>query len=211
MTHRKDQSMNTTRIAAALLAGIATTAPLQAAAACEFTRTPWGLRISNCKLADFYGSRYDLKLDVDRRPPVLTLPNLVPTDVDAGVNGVGVNLAVEVQNLGDRGAVASEVVAMAGVNDPLNNGSSVGVTALGPYPVPALAIGSGVVVSMGRIFLPNRNQDWDVCTLAIVDPPTAGGSALGRIFESNESDNQWQGCCRVYGPKPDLNGPPACQ
>ncbi|HSW22802.1 MAG TPA: hypothetical protein VLJ62_08545 [Burkholderiaceae bacterium] len=46
--------------------------------------------------------------------------------------------------------------------------------------------------------LPNRTQDWDVCSVAIVDPVANGGQAWGSVWESNESDNPWSSCTRIY-------------
>jgi hypothetical protein len=180
-----------------------------AASACEFTQTPWGLRVSNCKLSELSGGRYDLSLDTSVDPPRLPLPNLRVNDVDAGVVGSNVSIAVEVQNNGQRNAGRFDVTAVVDVQDPLiaNGNRSVGMTMLPPVSVPGLAIGTAVVYP-GQVVVPNRTQDWDVCTVAVADAPPTGGGSLGRLLELNESDNQWQGCCRVYGLKPDTSVPP---
>jgi hypothetical protein len=193
----------TAGVAAVLLAA----APAQA---CEMTRTPSGLRVI-CNLYELY-KRYDLGIELIPAGPALrlNLPNLAPTDLDFTLVGSGANVGVDVENIGVRGATTFEVVAVGSVHDPLRGGASVGMTPLPPRTVSGLAAGAGVAVGMGTIFLPNRNQDWDVCTIATVDPPLAGGASWGRVLESDETDNLRTACCRAYGPNPDVNGPPAC-
>jgi hypothetical protein len=206
--------MKAIRIIPALMVGLAACLPLQSAQACEFTRTPWGLRVSNCKLYELTKGRYDLALDTDRGPH-LALPNLVVTDVDAGIIGASANLSVQLANIGDRNAGVFDVQLIATVTDPLRSGATVSTTTLPPATVPGLAFGAGATVYPGAVSLPNRSQDWDICTIAIVDPPATGRPASGGVSESSELDNQWpapqqQGCCRAFGPNPDMNGPPAC-
>jgi hypothetical protein len=212
----KEITMNANaRRIAATAAALAALAAAQAAGACEFTRTPWGVLATDCRLKDLYEGRYDLT--IDRRPvDPWPLPNLVVTDVDGFVIDKGVDVSVELRNTGKRNAGPFDVTVVAGVTDPLNGGvGAVPPTPLGPVSVAGLASGASASKYAGRIFLPNRAQDWDVCAIATVDPPGAGAPA-GRVWESNESDNGWppppsDGCCRVYGPKPDVNGPPACR
>lgn len=194
---------------------LALLAALPAAQACEFVRTPWGLRLTGCKLSDLTAGRYDLSLDVNPERPRWALPNLVISDVDTTIVGSSANMSATVSNLGVRDAAAFDVQLIVAVTNPLANGAGVSMTTLPAVTVPRLAVGAGATVYPGSVVLPNRSQDWDVCTVAIVDPPTATRS-LGAVWESNESDNRWpasapqQDCCRVYGPKPDLIGPPAC-
>ncbi len=202
---------------AALLAAVAGWLPLQAAqAACEFSRTPWGLRVSNCKLSDLTGGRYDGQITLDpAQGGRILLPNLVVTDVDTTIVGTSANLSAQLANIGRLNAGAFDVQLIATITDPLNNGSPVSLTTLPPASVPGLAVGAGATVFPGAVSLPNRSQDWDVCTIAVVDPPPLGRPAWGAVVESTESDNQWpapaqQGCCRVYGKNPDVSGPPAC-
>lgn len=202
--------MSTPWKVAASAAFVAATAFVQQAGACEITRTPWGPRLTGCKLSALYQGRYDLSVDTTPVSPVLRLPNLRPTDVDVGfVNRVG-EVTVELQNNGTGNVGQFEVAGMAGVTDPLNNGLGVGsVLTFPPLVVPGLASGAGTVKYIGSVEVPNRTQDWDVCTMVVVDPPTST-RASGSVFETNEGDNQWSGCCRIYGPNPDLTGPPAC-
>jgi hypothetical protein len=207
--------MTAKRTMAAMLIGVALL-PLQAAQACEFSRTPWGLRVLNCKLSDLTGGRFvgDISLSPDQGGRI-PLPNLVVTDVDTTIVGSSANLSVQLGNIGRLNAGAFEVQLIATITDPLNGGSPFSMTALPPVSVPGLAVGAGATAFPGAVSLPNRTQDWDVCTIAIVDPPPMGRASWGNVVESNESDNQWpmpmqQGCCRAYGKNPDLSGPPAC-
>ena len=206
MTHPSRIATIRTLSIVALCAGALAGTP---ADACEFTPNPWGLQITDCQLSDFDG-RYDVTLDRSVGPPPHPRPNLRPTDVDATVVGSSVNLSAELVNDGARAVTrAFEVVVVASTHDALQKGISVGMTMLPPATLQGLGIGAGAKVGIGTIVLPNRKQDWDVCSVAIVDPPLAG-STLGSLLESNESDNQIERCCRVFGPNPDLNGPPAC-
>jgi hypothetical protein len=208
--------MKANRVMATMLAAVAALLPVQTVQACTFSRTPWGLLVSNCKLSELTRGRYDLDISIDPDRPRPALPNLVVTDVDTTIVGASANLSASVANIGIRNAIAFEVQLISMITDPLNGGAGVGMVVLPPVSVPGLAVGAGAKVFPGAASLPNRSQDWDVCTVAIADPPLAGRSPLGSLLESNESDNQWpsppqqQGCCRAYGPNPDLSGPPAC-
>jgi hypothetical protein len=180
--------------------------------ACDIVRTPFGLRITNCNLSELYKGRYDQALEFipNRNGLQLRFPNLVPTDLDTFVINTGVNVGVDVENDGNGNALTFEVALVGTVHDPLNNGAAYSTTPLPPQTISGLAAGAGIAVGTGTLFLPNRNQDWDVCLMATIDPPPAGGQAWGRVYESNEADNLRTGCCRVYGPTPDMTGPPAC-
>jgi hypothetical protein len=142
---------------------------------------------------------------VNPRPALqLNLPNLVATDIDTTVVGSSVNIEVDVENRGIRAAPIFEVAAVSTVLDPLNNGSTVSMTPLPPRTVQGLGVGAGTDVPIGTVYLPNSNQDWDVCTMAIVDPPPAcTQNRWGRVLEADEGDNGRTHCCRAYGPKPD--------
>jgi hypothetical protein len=202
--------MKTQRTMALLLAGLAASTMVQAVQVCEFKRNQWGLQISNCKLNDMYGGRYDFVLADPLVHVPVPLPNLHVTKIGEFVVGGNVDLRADVENNGMSNAGAFEVTLMASVHDPLQKGIGVGMTPMLPAQVPFLAIGAGATVYPGSITLPNRKQDWDVCTVVVVDPPPMGRPASGAVLESNEADNQTSSCCRVYGPNPDLNGPPAC-
>jgi hypothetical protein len=189
------------------LSGIATLLAATPAEACEFKRTPWGLQVLRCSLAELYKGKFDLAVEVNPRPPLqLNLPNLVATDIDTFVIGTSVNIEVDIENRGIRAAPIFEVAAVATVQDPLNNGSIVSMTPLPSRTVQGLGVGAGTDVPVGTVFLPNGTQDWDVCTLAIVDPPPSGTQNWwGRVLEADEGDNGRTHCCRVYGPKPDTS------
>jgi len=167
------------------------------------------MRLIGCQLRDIFKGRYDLVLDRAAEPIRLRLANLHPTDIDTTIVGSSANISVDLENNGVANAPAFEVAVITSVTDPLNNGAGVGMTAFAPIAVASLATGAGISRGAGAINLPNRAQDWDVCTIAIVDPPTSTRAA-GSVFESNEGDNERAGCCRVYGPNPDFNGPAAC-
>ncbi|HSW22221.1 MAG TPA: hypothetical protein VLJ62_05605, partial [Burkholderiaceae bacterium] len=141
---------------AALLAAVAGWLPLQAAqAACEFSRTPWGLRVSNCKLSDLTGGRYDGQITLDpTQGGRILLPNLVVTDVDTTIVGKSANLSAQLANIGRLNAGAFDVQLIATITDPLNNGSPVSLTTLPPASVPGLAVGQGATVFPGAVSLP---------------------------------------------------------
>jgi hypothetical protein len=203
--------MKAMRIVVAVIAAMAVPLFAQSAYACEITRTPWGLRLINCKLSDFYKGRYEVAMDIYVSTPRLLLPNLHVTDIDTLVTGGNVDITFDVENSGGlNDALAFDVTVVGTVQNPLNAGLNVSTTPFPPVTVSALAIGASATRYAGTISLPNRNQDWDVCAIAIADPPATGGPAFGRVLESNESDNMLNACCRVFGPNPDVNGPPAC-
>jgi hypothetical protein len=171
-----------------------------AAQACEFKRTPWGLQVTNCKLGDLYPGRYSAVLEVLPFRPIVNLPNLVVTDVDARTfGGIEAEVTVDVTNNGIRNAGAFDVIVITTVNDPNNNNAQVSMTPFGPVSIASLAVGAIATKYMGIAVLPNRAQDWDVCSVAIVDPVANGGQPWGSAWESNESDNQWGSTCqRVF-------------
>jgi len=169
-----------------------------AAQACEFKRTPWGLQVTNCKLGDLYPGRYSAVLEVAPFRPIVNLPNLVVTDVDARTfGGIEAEVTVDMTNNGIRNGGAFDVVVTTTVNDA-TTGAQVSMTPFGPVSIASLAVGAIASKYMGLAVLPNRTQDWDVCSVAIVDPVANGGQAWGSVWESNESDNQRSACTRVF-------------
>lgn len=187
------------------LSGLAALLAPTPAQACEFKRTPWGLQVLHCSLAELFKGKFDLTVEVNPRPELqVNLPNLVATDIDTTVVGSSVNIEVDIENRGIRAAPIFEVTAVATVLDPLNNGSTVSMTPLPVRMVQGLGVGAGTDVPVGTVYLPNGSQDWDVCTMAIVDPPPAGTQNWwGRVLEADEGDNVRTHCCRAFGPKPD--------
>jgi len=162
-----------------------------AAQACEFKRTPWGLQVTSCKLGDLYPGRYSAVLEVAPFKPIVNLPNLVVTDVDYRVfGGIEAEVTVDMTNNGIRNAGAFDVVVTTTVHD-VTTGAAVSVTPFPPVSIVSLAVGAITSKYMGLAVLPNRTQDWDVCSVAIVDPVANGGQAWGSVWESNESDNPW--------------------
>lgn len=203
--------MSIARIAAALVLTAWAAASAPAAQACQITRTNWGLRLIDCNLSDFF-KNYDVELSAIPPNPPLRMPNLQVSDIDGTLlGGTIVQIDVEVENSGTlNNTRAFDVAVVASVTNPLNGGASVSSTALPPVSIMGLALGATTAVVVGNVSVPNRKQDWDVCALAVVDPPAMGGSAWGNVFESNETDNTRNRCCRVYGPTPNGNGPRAC-
>jgi hypothetical protein len=204
----------TTRIIAVTATALTSLAVAQAADACTLTRTAWGLRVSDCKLSELYYGRYDLTLNTDPTRPRVGLANLVAADVDATAVDKTVSLSVELLNNGNVNAGPFEVAVVTSVHDPHNKGLQISSTALPPVSIPGLPIGASAKAYAGRVSLLSRAQDWDVCSTAAVDPPSSG-APYGRVGEFNEDDNHWpppmrEGCCRVYGPNPNVVGPPPC-
>jgi hypothetical protein len=179
-------------MAACSLLSLAATPSAQA---CEFKRTPWGLQVTNCKLGDLYPGRYSAVLEVAPFRPIVNLPNLVVTDVDARTfGGIEAEVTVDVTNNGIRNAGAFDVVVITTVNDA--SGAQVSMTPFGPVSIASLAVGAITTKYVGIAVLPNRTQDWDVCSVAIVDPVANGGQPWASVWESNESDNQWGLTCK---------------
>jgi len=202
--------MKVARIVVAVISGLAALSAVQPAEACELTKTQWGLRAVNCLLGDFYKGRFDLAVELNPSRPVLRLPNLHVTDIDTSVRANNVDMQFDVENNGNGNAVPFEVTLVGSVHNPLSGGANVSMMAFPPVTVPALAAGATATRFAGTLVLPNRSQDWDVCGIAIADPPLTNGPAFGSVFESNESDNMRNDCCRVFGPNPDVTGPPPC-
>lgn len=180
-------------------------------AACTITPTLLGPRITGCNLAEITKLRFEGTIDREPDPLRFRLPNLRIDDVDVGVNGGGVFLQIDILNDGNAAAGLFDAVMLVSVHNPLAGGAMVGAQQVQPVQtVQALGAGQRARASMGWLGLPNRDQDWDVCTVALVDPLWGGGPRFGRVYEGNEGDNQRSDCCRVYGPKPDQTGPRQC-
>jgi hypothetical protein len=184
------------------------------ALACTLQSTPLGPRMTDCNLRAFSDGQYDLDIStvIDTRPRLL--PNLVPQDLGFFVNGNLVDVDLTVRNTASiANAGAFDLGPLLWLANPLAGGATVpGTPAYGPVvranPLPRA---SSRGYRLRTVTLPNRMQDWDVCVAVTVDPPPSGGPAQGKVPESNEDDNVLQRCCRVYGPNPDVTGPPACQ
>jgi hypothetical protein len=193
---------------------LAAAASVLPAAACTLQSTPQGPRIADCNLGSYTAGRYDVDLStLPPDPRRRLLPNLVPHGLSHWVNGTQVEVSATVRNTaGIAGAPPFEIGALLWIANPRGGGGVVpGSTVQVPVPMPALARMSNRTTFLRNVGLPNRDQDWDVCTAVVVDPMPGGGPAEGRVLESNEDDNQLTQCCRVYGPMPDLSGPPACR
>lgn len=199
-----------------ILRGLAALTALAAlpAWACTVQSTPQGPRIADCNLRAFSEGRYDM--DLSNRPPdprVRVLPNLVPQGLSFIVNGTYVEVELTVRNTaGIAGAPAFEIGTLWWQVDPLT-----GKAKVAPHPayqglwVQPLPRNTSRRYPVRQLALPNRNQDWDLCVSAVVDPVPSGGPAQGRVPESNEDDNLFEQCCRVYGTNnPDTSGPPSC-
>jgi hypothetical protein len=204
--------MTIIRMTAAMILAALAAASAPAAQACQITRTNWGLRLIDCNLSDFL-KNYDVELSVIPPNPPLRMPNLQVSDIDGTLFGSTVQLDVEVENSGTwNNTRAFDVAVIASVHDPLARPGSASVSSgpLPPVSIMGLAAGATTARIVGNVNVPNRKQDWDVCAVAVVDPPAVGGSAWGNVFESNETDNTRNRCCRVYGPTPDVSGPGPC-
>lgn len=209
--------MNAARITVGsiAIASIAALLPIETADACEVSRSKWGMVISDCNLSEFLKG-YDVPIKISPELCRLNLPNLRVDDIEytyyGPFTGDAVEVRVEAENVGCADSRAFEIAAVSFVTDPLNGGQSVNSQTFAPVSVPGLAVGSSSLHYAGTISLPNRTQDWDICTMATVDPPLSGGPASGNVGESNEADNTTgpNECCRFYGPNPDTTGPRAC-
>jgi hypothetical protein len=196
---------------ATAVAAAATALP---AAACTLQSTPQGPRIADCNLGSYTAGRYDVDLTtLPPDPRRRLLPNLVPQGLSHWINGNQVEVSATVRNTaGIAGAPAYEIGTLLWLANPRASGNTVpGSVVQVAVPMPSLARMSSRTQALRYLWLPNRDQDWDVCAALVVDPMPAGGAAEGRVLESNEDDNQLTQCCRVYGPTPDVTGPPACR
>lgn len=180
----------------------------QAAQACEVWRDDLGRLRTNCKLS-LARKDYVLSVAVAEGLPryQLSLPNLNPRKNKVFVTSNQVDLHVDVRNLGNKNAPATDLALMVDIIDPLNLQAP--IPQAFTVAVPAIAVGATTRVFVSTILLPNRSQDWDLSLLSFVDPPTVTQS-LGRVWESNEMDNSLHRECRIYGPDPNLLGPEAC-
>lgn len=190
----------------ALLA-LALALPLAPAAACELSYGKFGQLQGNCRLSDFL-KKYQLDVEVyrDRPQVILQLPNLQVAKLKWQVFGSAVEFYLDARNVGPRDAAAFEVAAVVTIMAPAGGGVGNPQSFTGSFP--GLAAGAANRVYLGTVFLPDRNRDYDLAAMATVDPPAA--NAWGQIIESDEADNVKVESCRVYGPTPDLTGPPAC-
>lgn len=195
-----EEPMKTRSIALAVLCGAALAS--SHAAACRIEKTPWGVRYSGCQLRDLYGGRFDMLLEKWDPPYTVALPNLLIVDIDAVpvAGGVNVNMSAEFENNGNRNATrAFEITLVVSVHDPLNKGFIVG----SPVPLPAVQVpslntGASASAFFGTVALPNRTQDWDVCSIGVIDPPLPN-NAFGALLEANEGDNRRDSCTRIFG------------
>lgn len=197
------------------LRGLAALSALAAlpAWACTVQSTPQGPRITDCNLSAFSEGRFDV--DLSNRPPDprrRVLPNLVPQALSFFVSGTLVDVELTVRNTaGIANAAGFEMGTVWWTVDPLTGRSKLAPhQAYHPVQVPSLPRSTSRRYPVRQLMLPNRNQDWDLCVSAVVDPMPSGGPAQGRVPESNEDDNLLEQCCRVYGPNPDTSGPPPC-
>lgn len=182
-----------------------------ASAACTITRTQWGPQIIGCNLAELTKGKFEGQIDRIPPRPVLSMPNLRVDDIDYWINGGGVEISIDLGNHGTGPAAAFDSLVIATVHNPLMAGAQHGpVQVLPVQSVPSLVAGGRAARSMGWLGLPSRSQDWDICVVARVDPPSAG-APRGGVWEGDENDNERSECCRVYGPFPDLSGPGACR
>jgi hypothetical protein len=194
----KEETMKARSIVMTMLCGAATLVGTQASA-CEVVRTPWGMRYSGCQLRELYHGRFDLLLEKQDPPYRIGLPNLRITDIDADPSGgISINMDVEFENNGNRNvARAFDLTLMVTVHDPLMKGVAVSMTPLPVVQVPGLNMGASATAYPGAIALPNRAQDWDVCSIGVIDAPPPN-SPSGVVWELDENDNVKDSCTRIF-------------
>ena len=200
------------RIAAPVaLALIALAGAAPPAAACQMQPTPWGPRLTGCDLKSFFP---ELQLDISRdpRPTVWPLPNLRIPNASFLVQGLTIDLSVQVQNTSPGlSARATNLSTLVTANE-VGTARTLGA----PFPfltaVVALPRASTRWQRLGMLTLPDRRRDWDICVSSTIDPPTRT-SAVGLVVESDETDNTYGECCRLYSPtttEPDHDAPGSC-
>jgi hypothetical protein len=189
---------------AAVLALAGGTLAAGTAAACTFTGTPFGPRITGCSLGELTGGAYKGTLDWDPTPPNIPLPNLVVSQLGVSPLGNGtVELNLTVRNTAIGSAGPFDVGLVFVVVDPVTGKA---ISASQPprfQPVPGLARGTSRLVRMGMFGLPSTTHEWDICMVGVADPDGAVGGPWGQVLELREDDNTTRSCCRV---KPGLGG-----
>lgn len=173
------------------------------AAACDIWRDESGYR-GLCDLRVEFKDKYRLNVEFTAiyQPRYhLKLPNFHPRKFKYYVTGSDVEISVDVENLGDLASPAADVAVMVNFFDPLT-GTAMPTTSYVARTTTIQPANSQRVL-ITHVQLPNTLQDWDIISVATVDPPTATQPVWGTVFESNEMDNALMHPCRVYGPNPD--------
>jgi hypothetical protein len=209
--HRTHGRVGAAALVALGLAGLLGPAPATAAAACTMTATPWGPRLTGCNLKDFFP---DFELDVSRDPTPATRPlaNLRIPNASFFAQRLDVELQVQVQNTSPIwAAAATSIGTIVTAQEVGGTQRSLGWPLPARTSMPALQRASTRWQRIATLTLPDRKNSWDICLSSTVDPPTRG-SAVGLVMETDETDNTYGECCRLYPPTatepaPDAPGP----
>ncbi len=155
--------------------------------------------------ADCLLSKFTAEAAVMVREPRfrINLPNLFVRGIDVSVYGV---VSVEVENNGAADAPAYEVVVGAYLDTVAGQSVDSFETSL---QFPALPAGGRYETQVGTLYVPDHEQDRDVAVVVLVDKMDLRDPG-GQIWETNEEDNIAEYECRIFGPNPDMSGPPGC-
>jgi hypothetical protein len=175
------------------------------AVACEVWRDEFGYR-GICDLRVEFKDKYRLNVEflATLEPRFhFKIPNFHPRKFKYFVTGTDVQIDLEIENLGDLDAPAADVAVMVNIVDPLTGTQQPTM----PYTArtPVIAAGMSGRVNITHVQMPNQLQDWDIVSVAVVDPPTTAQPIRGGVAESDETDNVLNHTCRVYGPNPDTS------
>lgn len=148
------------------------------------------------------------------------LPDLRPTGIVIRSEGGEIVVNVDVANVGNADSAATSgrtILVTVPIQNPATGrawyppGSNIAQSQALWNSLPAIPAGQTRRVYAGTARLPNRSQDWDVAFETHVDVPPPG-QPRGHILEANENNNTlYRPSCRVYGPNPNLSGPPSCR
>jgi len=176
------------------------------AAACDVWRDEFGFYRGNCNLSVEFKDKYRVNMEfVATLEPRFhfKLPNFHPRKFKYFLTGTDLQIDVEVENLGDLAAPAADVAVMVNIVDPITGAQQAAMA----YTARTMTIQptSSQRVLITHVQVPNTLQDWDIVSVAMVDPGTPAQPVRGSVVESNETDNALTHSCRVYGPNPDTS------
>ena len=201
----KSLSLPRRRIAALSLM-FAGTLAAGSAAACDVWRDEFGFYRGNCNLSVDFKDKYRVNMEfiATLEPRYhFKLPNFHPRKFKYFVTGSDVEISIDVENIGELAAPAADVAVVVNIVDPLTGMQY----SSSPYVARTTTIqpASTQRLLVTHVQVPNLSQDWDIVSVATVDPATAAQPVRGNVVESDETDNGLMHACRVFGPNPDTS------
>jgi hypothetical protein len=176
------------------------------AGACDIWRDDSGIYRGLCDLGIDFKDKYRVNFEfvAQLKPRSLNQPNLHPRRFYYFLSDDQLTVDVEIENLGNYVAPASEVAMELTILNS-RTGLQHSTMAFTVYTM-SLQPGSAQRVA-STVTLPDTTHDWDIVPWAMVDPPTTA-LPFGAVWESNESDNTFSEMCRIFGEVSDPKEPP---